>query len=125
MTWTLTLPREVQSGNALAYRHWRVRHADKTAWVSMLSIVLLRGVKIPPATGKRRVEITAYRKRTLDDDNMVSGCKHLRDALINVGLIKDDNAKCAEFVYRQALRSARTDKKPCTVLTITDIPEKP
>lgn len=120
---TLTLPREIQSGNALAYRHWRVRQKDKAAWVLLLRAQL--GHRTPSAEAineRRAVTITAYRKRILDDDNLIAGAKHLRDGLILVGLIKDDNAKWATFTYRQALASVSPIGRgvPCTTIDVEE-----
>jgi hypothetical protein len=116
----LLLAREIQSGNALAYRHWRVRHKDKVAWLLLLR-AQLRTDKCVPA-GRKAVTITAYRKRRLDDDNLIAGAKHLRDSLITVGLIKDDNATWAAFTYRQELASASPlgKGKPCTSIQIEE-----
>lgn len=100
----LILPREIQSGNVLAYRHWRIRMKDKAAWTMVLRANLTP--QRAQAPDFCRVEITAYRKRYLDDDNLIAGAKHLRDALIHAGLIADDNRRHAAFVYRQQLASA-------------------
>jgi len=117
MTWTFSLPREVQTGNALAYRHWRFRHADKLAWLGLLrSELLLRPV--PLATMRRKVLIFSYRKRILDDDNLIAGAKHLRDCLTVVGLILDDNARGARVTYEQ--ETVIKGRKTSTVITIED-----
>jgi hypothetical protein len=114
----ITINREIQSGNDLAYRHWRVRHKDKEAWLLLLR-AQLRTNKCVPAC-RKAVTITAYRKRMLDDDNLVAGCKHLRDSLITVGLIRDDNATWSTFTYLQDVASKSPTGKPCTQIQIED-----
>ena len=96
----VTIPREIVSGNALAYRHWRKRMADRDAW-----IILLRqhAAKVPRATCQRTVRVTAYRKRRVDEDNLSSGFKHGRDAMVRVGLLIDDNKAGCRFIYNDCL----------------------
>lgn len=96
MTWTIEIPREIQSGNVLAYGHWRARMRDRDTWISFFRGC---GRHVPPATGKRHVTVTAYRKRRLDEDNMSAGFKHGRDAMVRVGLLLDDNQKGCHFTY--------------------------
>lgn len=120
----LILPREVQSGNALAYRHWRVRYRDKLAWECCLHAALaIARDRLGTATPGRRVTFTAYRKRMLDDDNLVGGLKHCRDGLVRVGLLTDDNAAGATFTYHQQLASLSPLGKgvPATVIEIESV----
>ena len=42
------------------------------------------------ATQPRRLTITVIRRRLLDHDNFVGGCKPLVDVLVNLGLLIDD-----------------------------------
>ena len=117
----ITIYREVLSGNALAYRHWRVRHADKKAWLMLIrcspELAKMKSALGPDA--RRSVIITAYRKRILDDDNLIAGCKHLRDSLIVLGLIVDDNAKWSEFTYRQ--ETVPRGDRPRTTIQVENI----
>lgn len=119
----LILPREIQSGNALAYRHWRVRHRDKLAWIAWIKATGHPANNAELPRGKRHVRIVAYRSRMLDDDNVVGGAKHLRDALVGCCLLLDDNARWSSWEYVQRLRSHPENpmpKKSCTVVEITD-----
>lgn len=102
----LNLAREVLSGNALAYSHWRKRTKDRDDWISRLKVAIRH---IEMATGStawwanapRKVTITSYRHGVLDDDNLSAGCKHLRDALVRCHLLKDDTKEWATFTYVQ------------------------
>lgn len=122
----IAIPREIVSGNALAYRHWRQRMADRNEWM-----VYLRKYagKVPRATGKRVVRVTAYRKRRVDEDNLSSGFKHGRDAMVRVGLLIDDNQAGCRFVYDDCLLLsdlplgifAEFGRVPVTVIEIEDL----
>ncbi len=120
----MILPREVQSGNALAYRHWRERMRDRDAWIALLRSALVSR-PLPPPTGKRYVHILAYRKRRVDEDNLSSGCKHLRDAMVRVGILKDDTREWCHFTYAQGLASGHPSGRPCTEVTVSDEPIDP
>lgn len=116
---TLTVQRESLSGNALAYAHWRARMKDRDAWLIFLRAALARLPVWPQkATGKRRVEIVAYRKRKLDTDNLSSGLKHCRDCLTRLGLLVDDSPRWAVFVYDQGLYRRAGYRAPCTLIRI-------
>jgi hypothetical protein len=119
----LILRREVQSGNALAYGHWRNRMKDRDAW--MAHVRSADWTRYQKAADFRTVTITAYRKRRLDTDNLSGGIKHLRDCLTKCRLIVDDSPKWAAFDYRQHVLSEIPDelaeqfgRKPMTVVEI-------
>jgi hypothetical protein len=123
---TLVMKREVLSGNTLAYGHWRNRSKDRKNWEAWILHALSKDRPAnAKATGHRIVQIVAHRKRTLDDDNLSSGCKHLRDALITTGLLIDDNKKGAKFSYEQHIMSDSPYPAPATVVTIWTEGETP
>jgi len=93
----IVIPREIQSGNALAYSHWRLRMRDRSAWVAYFKSGLAS--HITPATDHRTVTVTAYRKRLVDEDNLSSGFKHGRDAMVRCGLLVDDTREFCTFIY--------------------------
>jgi hypothetical protein len=112
----LDIPLEVQSQNVTDRMHWRVRHKHNLQWKAMMAV---RSAGYPRATGKRRVTVTAYRKRLIADyANLVGGCKGLMDALTHAGLIVDDKIKWMEAEYRQEL--CRKDR-PHTVVEVVPI----
>ena len=117
--WNLCLPREIVSGNVLAYGHFRARMKDRDSWIAHLKVQrsLLAG-GIPDAAMPRTVHITSKRHGILDDDNLSGGAKHLRDALSRTRLIYDDNRLWVRVVYHQDLIPR---KDPChTLILITE-----
>lgn len=105
------------------YAFWRTAYDDKKAWKYLLAQALATAT-YSRAKAHRCVTFTAYRGRTLDDDNLIGGLKHLRDALIPAGLIINDNKAGATFTYVQHLASD-TDNPAgkgvrCTVVEIGD-----
>ena len=63
---------------------------------------------------KLKLSIRVYRKRELDYDNLIAGCKPVIDALKNVGYLNDDDSKSMEVEIKQA-----SPFKPHTVIEIT------
>lgn len=53
------------------------------------------------------VTITSYRHRELDEDNLIAGCKPLRDAIAS-SLALDDADKRLQFEYRQVVTTGTT-----------------
>ena len=110
----LHLPKEVRSLNKTLKQHWSVRVKDKEEWYMLLkseALLSLDGVlrSQPEITfnmwlvSKKHITITRImgpRQREFDDDNMVGGCKSLRDATIGL-IIKEDTRKYVHFKYKQ------------------------
>lgn len=69
-------------------------------------------VKEWQAKEKRLVEIIRYvpskRQFIKDKENLMFGCKALKDALNRAGLIKEDSMKWLEDVYYQEVGEAKT-----------------
>jgi hypothetical protein len=122
MSWTIRLDRQSLSENALAYSHWRVRTRDRDAWLFLLRSFLATN-PIPKASGRRCVSFMAYRKRTLDDDNLSGGLKGMRDCLTRTGLITNDNKAGAIFTYNQGLCRVSPTGAPCLLIELSDITE--
>lgn len=60
------------------------------------------------------VEITAFRRRLLDNDNLIAGCKALRDAIAHsLGL--DDGDPRIDWQYRQVV----TSQEPGTLVRVS------
>jgi len=49
----------------------------------------------------RLTRLMSKRERAYDDDNFAGGCKPIRDALVDAGLIWGDSSRDAQFEYRQ------------------------
>lgn len=77
-------------------------------WVMVASA----NAKIPKATGKRHLTFTRSFKSEryrLDDDNLIGGCKSLRDACTHYGIILDDDESSATFGYDQVKQTTGSD----------------
>lgn len=105
-TWQFHIALPVQSGNRHVYNvgasRWKYAKERQT-WQMAIRAERLQ-LKIPVATGKRRVTFTRFyggRQREFDDDNFLTGAKLIRDALILEGLIRDDRSSAAQFSYVQ------------------------
>lgn len=80
---------------------------------------------ILPATGPRKLTITAYRKRLCYDiGNLIGGGKSCVDGLVDARLLLDDRDSKAAISYNQMLASVSPlgIGKVCTVLEIEDTP---
>ena len=87
----ITLPIKVESRNKLDRQHWAVKRRSKQQYALFIRNQM-RLKKIKAAEKKKyKLVILSYRKKKLDWDNLVGGCKHLIDALIEEGFIFDDN----------------------------------
>jgi hypothetical protein len=99
--WILRLPIVTPSGNETIRQHWAARSEHKSAMGWMLASCLNGQPKIPFASGKRRLTIERHGKRSLDMDNLASGCKSLIDCIKERRLILDDSPEVCEMVFRQ------------------------
>lgn len=96
----LVIKRQPPSLNKLIGMHWAVKHRLKQTWIGELPWLN----KDERATHRRVVKFTRLigpRERRYDDDNFIGGCKPIRDALVSMGYILDDDDAGAEFVYSQ------------------------
>ena len=117
---------ETLSGNKYLRMHWTVRKKlhDKYG-------LLIQGAyKSSQARGDDAhadrfmcVSFVAYRKRLLDDDNLLNGLKPFRDCFVKMGFLRDDSPKWAKFIYTQyTLKDspfASDDGKPKCGLIVT------
>lgn len=70
----------------------------------MLLRAWMNDLKIPDATGRRRVSVTRRyggRAQKMDRGNLIGGCKPLLDAMTRVGLIVDDKEEFLQDHYYQ------------------------
>ncbi|MCB2188619.1 MAG: hypothetical protein KQJ78_19535 [Deltaproteobacteria bacterium] len=99
MTIVLETPEVPPSLNQLLRLHIGAKARLKRAlWASCLHSLLAHqhGTGLPPglppkAREPRGVSITVRRRRILDHDNLVGGCKPLVDVLVTLGLLFDDS----------------------------------
>jgi Holliday junction resolvase RusA-like endonuclease len=102
------------SANMLDRNRW-VRYSCKKRDAKMVRGYALAG-QVPPATCKRRVSVTleySTRRWHMDPENAQ---KSLLDALVNVGLLVDDNQKWKEMGVWESVRTGRA----ATVIVLED-----
>lgn len=100
-------PMKVKSLNKVGpYTHWGAYANYKKKWLAALGFVL---PKIdPPILVKRIIRITSTRKRLLDHDNLVGGCKPIMDTLKKQGYIVDDAQQWVSVKYIQRIGKPET-----------------
>ena len=97
-----------------AKQFYRIRE-EKEAWGAVILAQLSGYMK---ATGKRKITITSYRKRRIDQDNLKGGAKQLLDALKALQLIKDDSLKWVSVKYNPQVLDG---KNPRTKIEIEEM----
>lgn len=114
-SWQFHIALPVHSGNRHIHNvggsRWRYAK-ERNEWQAAIRAERL-DLNIPAATGKRRVTFTRFyggRQREFDDDNLRTGLKMVRDALIREGLICDDNSRSADFGYVQIQTSVEEQR---------------
>jgi hypothetical protein len=111
--WTLELAFDIPSQNDIAggkgNSRWRYKKLrDEYRLLVKHERIRLR---IPTATGRRRVTITRHyggRCKERDRGNLVGGAKALMDALVLEGLLVDDAPSWVDDWYQQEPTSAPT-----------------
>ena len=97
----IVTPIRVQSRNVLDRPHWAARRRLKQEYALLIRNQIKRK-KITKAEQKKyKLLILSYRKRKLDYDNLVGGCKQLIDALIQEGFIFDDSTDYIDLKVEQ------------------------
>ena len=98
----ITLPNKVESRNQLDRKHWAVKRKCKGIWALFIrNQMKLRKVRESEVGEKFKLTIVSYRKKLLDYDNLVGGCKQLLDACSEEKLIWDDAPKYLDLKVEQ------------------------
>ena len=96
----------IKSRNVLDRLHWAAKGRLKQEYALLIRNQMRLGgyaeIKEPK---KLNLEIVSYRKRLLDYDNLVGGCKQLIDAMIDEGYIWDDSPKYLDLKVKQVKNS--------------------
>ena len=99
----IEIPVRVKSRNVLDRQHWAIKRKDKKEY-ALLIRNQMRLNKIPLADKKKyRLVIISFRKKKLDYDNLIGGCKHLIDALIDEKFIYDDSPDYIDLIVEQIM----------------------
>ena len=93
------IPRLTPSLNVTLRKHWAWGAHEKRSWEAWL--YTLKSQDPGGDRQYRRIIIVRVGTRDLDPDNLAGGCKSLLDAIRDVGLILDDDAKSVSVEYRQ------------------------
>ena len=96
----------IKSRNVLDRLHWAQKRRLKQEY-SLLIRNQMRLGAFPDAKEKQffTLEIVSWRKRFLDYDNLVGGCKQLIDAMIEEKYIYDDSPKYLDLRVKQVKNS--------------------
>lgn len=120
----IVIPFEIPSQNVTERRHWSARAKERSELTWRLRAALPAG-GCPHNDRKRVLEIVAYRSAWIRDAaNLVGGCKTLLDALVGVGVLRDDSRSWVEVSYDQALYRKAGYDQPTTVIRIYDLGEE-
>ena len=110
----MILPITIKSRNILDKMHWAVKRKLKQEY----ALLIRNQMRTKPHYHKLikepkffTLEIVSYRKRYLDFDNLVGGCKQLIDAMIEEQFIWDDSPKWIDLRVKQVLNKERPDMK--------------
>tara|TARA_R100000664_G_scaffold33942_1_gene52908 strand:+ start:997 stop:1341 length:345 start_codon:yes stop_codon:yes gene_type:complete len=98
----LTLDIKILSRNTFDKYHWSKKRDIKDGYRllvrNQMSLKSYAEIKKPE---KFNIDIIVYRKRLLDFDNCVGGCKQLIDALVDENFIWDDSPKFVNMSIEQ------------------------
>ena len=110
----MTLDIIIKSRNILDRMHWAAKRKLKQEYALLVRNQMRTKphyhdlIKEPTFF---TLEIVSYRKRYLDFDNLVGGCKQLIDAMIDEQFIWDDSPKYLDLRVKQVLNKERPDMK--------------
>lgn len=111
------IPVEIKSGNFFSGKHWAIYRK----YYNDLQLYMLQFGKSPikNETKKCKLIITGYRRRMLDYDNFVKGCKPIPDILKRWGWIVDDRDEWLEREYRREKNNV--NDLNCTYIELWEI----
>ena len=119
--WALRVNADLPSQNVWDRSGWQAKHRIKGIWK-----MFLRGapgfLKVPPATGKRRLTIERHGRGTLDDSNIIGGAKGIIDDLVQLKLLVDDKPAFLEHGQPVQVR-IKKGEKPFTLWILEDVQE--
>jgi len=108
----MILPITIKSRNALDRQHWAKKSVLKKEYALLIrNQMRLNNIEEVTEPKKLNLNIVSTRKRLLDYDNLVGGCKQLIDALIEENYIYDDSPKWLELSVQQVLNKDCEESK--------------
>ena len=110
---TFLLPIRIPSRNVLDKTHWAAKSKTQKEYALLIrNQMRLRKFEKLEDGEFRTLYILSLRKRLLDEDNLVGGCKHLIDALVEEAFIFDDSPKFVKLKIKQQ----KTTQEEITVI---------
>ena len=106
----MILPITIKSRNILDRLHWSKKSMLKKEYALLIrnQMKLKKHYSSPIKEPKFfTLEIVSWRKRLLDYDNLVGGCKQLIDAMIDEQFIWDDSPQYLDLRVKQVLNRER------------------
>ena len=106
----MILPISIKSRNVLDRLHWSKKSILKKEYALLVrnQMKLKKHYSLPVQEPTFfTLEIVSYRKRLLDYDNLIGGCKQLIDAMIDEKYIYDDSPKWLDLKVKQVLNKDR------------------
>ena len=111
----IEIPKKIKSNNILMRSHWNVKRIDKKEY-ALLIRNQMRLKKVKKCEQKKyTLLIISMRKRLLDLDNLIGGCKQLIDACVEEQLIFDDSPEYVDLKFKQI-----TNKQEITMIIRKD-----
>jgi|TARA_R100001463_G_scaffold579_4_gene2459 hypothetical protein len=108
----MILPITIKSRNVLDRQHWAKKSVLKKEYALLIrNQMRLNNIEEVTEPKKLNLNIVSTRKRLLDYDNLVGGCKQLIDALIEENYIYDDSPKWLELSVQQVLNKDCEESK--------------
>jgi hypothetical protein len=117
----------IKSQNEWNWKPWYVYDSHKRKWFQSLAFAFIQQSNLESTLmGRwkcgqdkdlfRFVKVVSYRKRLLDEGNLVGGAKPILDFLVQHDYLVDDDPKHCKVSYIQKVDT----KNPRTVITIWD-----
>jgi len=104
----ITLPLKIKSRNEIDKLHWARKSDLKKEYAllirNQMRLNKIREIKEPE---RATLSILSLRKRLLDHDNLVGGCKQLIDALCSEGFIYDDCPNWLKYLNVEQVKSGQ------------------
>ena len=104
----------IKSRNILDKMHWAAKRKLKQEYALLIRNQMRTKKHYNELITKPTfftLEIVSYRKRLLDYDNLVGGCKQLIDAMVDEQFIWDDSPKYLDLRVKQVKNSDSLRKK--------------
>lgn len=118
----LTIPELLPSLNRMGGAgkgHWSAWTKDKNRWHAWVMVAKHNQAKLAgmnPRHAQARIEIDRHCVADIrDEDNLRAGTKHLMDALVTNGLIKDDSRDCVGIPQIQQYRCSKRSEQRTVV----------